>query len=253
MSSCKLPILATSVFVAIWDNTHMKNNLRALRKKFKLSQEALARKMGTTRNQYVKLENGSRRLSDIWIDRAAKAMDIPPEFIISDSPPILRPDHDIPGKPETKSIELSEIAEINVRARAAGDFSAFSEDPARYVHDGETVKEIWGIPGAFLRENLQSTRDAIQILEILGNSMAPALRAGDRVFVDLRHRLPSPPGIYALWEDRLGIVVKRVERIPGSNPEQLKLISDNPSHGDYTALATDTKIIGRVCARLNVM
>lgn len=51
----------------------MANNLRALRDGRGWSQEEAAVALGTTRNQYVKLERGLRRLSDKWIDRAAEA------------------------------------------------------------------------------------------------------------------------------------------------------------------------------------
>lgn len=40
--------------------------------------------MGTTRNQYVKLESGKRRLSDTWINRAAKAFSVDPGEIVTD-------------------------------------------------------------------------------------------------------------------------------------------------------------------------
>ena len=51
----------------------MANNLRALRDGRGWSQEDAAAALGTTRNQYAKLEKGTRRLSDKWIDRAASA------------------------------------------------------------------------------------------------------------------------------------------------------------------------------------
>ncbi len=54
----------------------MANNLRALRDARGWSQEEAAAAFDTTRNQYAKLENGSRRLSDKWIDRAAAAYGI---------------------------------------------------------------------------------------------------------------------------------------------------------------------------------
>ncbi len=54
----------------------MANNLRALRDARGWSQDDAAGALGTTRNQYVKLENGSRRLSDKWIERAASAYGI---------------------------------------------------------------------------------------------------------------------------------------------------------------------------------
>ena len=40
------------------------------------AEDETALRMGTTRNQYVKLERGERRLSDVWIDRAAKAFEV---------------------------------------------------------------------------------------------------------------------------------------------------------------------------------
>ena len=51
----------------------MANNLRALRQSRGWSQEDAASALGTTRNQYVKLERGERRLSDKGSERAADA------------------------------------------------------------------------------------------------------------------------------------------------------------------------------------
>lgn len=65
----------------------MKNNLRALRLARGWTQEEAASAMGTTRNQYVKLERGAakggRKLSDVWIDRAARAFGIDAGEIVS--------------------------------------------------------------------------------------------------------------------------------------------------------------------------
>lgn len=60
----------------------MTNNLRLLRLKAKLSQDALAKRMGTTRSQFVKLERGERRLTDQWITRAAQALGVQPSALI---------------------------------------------------------------------------------------------------------------------------------------------------------------------------
>ena len=62
----------------------MANNLRALRESRDWSQEQAATALGTTRNQYAKLEGGSRRLSDVWIARAAAAYGIDAGEVVTD-------------------------------------------------------------------------------------------------------------------------------------------------------------------------
>lgn len=63
----------------------MRNNLRKLRLARGLGQEQLAVMMGTTRSQYIKLEKGERRLSDVWIARAATALGVDAGELITDS------------------------------------------------------------------------------------------------------------------------------------------------------------------------
>ena len=62
----------------------MANNLRALRDGRGWSQDEAATALGTTRNQYAKLEGGSRRLSDKWIARASEAYGIDPGEVVTD-------------------------------------------------------------------------------------------------------------------------------------------------------------------------
>lgn len=62
----------------------MGNNLRALREGRAWSQDEAAAAFGTTRNQYAKLEGGARRLSDVWIARAAAAYGIDAGEVVTD-------------------------------------------------------------------------------------------------------------------------------------------------------------------------
>ena len=64
----------------------MANNLRALRDGRGWSQDQAASALGTTRNQYAKLEGGTRPLSDKWIKRAADAYGIDPGEVVTDKP-----------------------------------------------------------------------------------------------------------------------------------------------------------------------
>jgi len=78
--------------------------------------------------------------------------------------------------------------------------------------------------------------------------MEPRLYEGDRVFIDLRYTVPSPEGIFALW-DGYGVVVKRVEIVRGSDPLRVRIISANASYTPYEVALDDIKIIGRYAGR----
>jgi hypothetical protein len=45
------------------------------------------------------------------------------------------------------------------------------------------------------------------------------------VLVDLGRRSPTPPGIFVL-HDGMGLVAKRLEYIPNSDPPRVRIISD---------------------------
>lgn len=60
------------------------NNLRLLRDGRGWTQDQAAAALRTTRNQYVKLEGGSRRLSDKWIRLASEAYGIDPGEVVTE-------------------------------------------------------------------------------------------------------------------------------------------------------------------------
>lgn len=62
----------------------MANNLKKIREKLGISQEEAATRMRTTVPQYGKLERGERRLSDVWIERAAFGFAVDPGEIVED-------------------------------------------------------------------------------------------------------------------------------------------------------------------------
>lgn len=75
--------------------------------------------------------------------------------------------------------------------------------------------------------------------------MMPTLHSGDRVMVDNGDRIPSPGGVFAVW-DGFGVVTKRLEVVPNSDPPTLRISSDNPLHREYERTADEVNIIGRV-------
>lgn len=151
--------------------------------------------------------------------------------------------------------DASIIAEMDVRAGSGGGGLVIED----YAHGAggsmavDGVRSQWAIPAGFLKE-LVGVRgaDHIRIVEIIGDSNVPELHSGDRVFVDLSHRTPSPSGFYCLW-DGSGVVVKSVEIIPGADPVRLNLISENEKYNNYEVSADEANIIGRVCGKISRM
>ena len=76
-----------------------------------------------------------------------------------------------------------------------------------------------------------------------GGSLPPS--TGDRILVDTNQRVPSPPGIFVIW-DGMGLVAKRVEHVPHSDPPKVIIKSVNPEYQTYEREAEEVKIVGRV-------
>lgn len=151
------------------------------------------------------------------------------------------------GNPEQASI----IHEIDVRGGAGLGGEAPLENLTAEngsTTSSDSVKGEWTLPADYLSE-IRVNPATVRIIEVSGDSMTRAdgggLHSGDRVMVDVSDRNPSPPGIFALW-DGFGVIVKRVERIPRSDPPGFRLISDNPAHAPYELTAEEVNIIGRL-------
>ncbi|AUN31978.1 S24 family peptidase [Niveispirillum cyanobacteriorum] len=132
------------------------------------------------------------------------------------------------------------ISELDIRASAG---------PGALVEsDIEAVIDHWRIPPAVLRNQTASTTGSLKIITVKGDSMAPDFMPGERVLVDTADKLPSPAGVFVLW-DGFGLVIKRVEMIPYSNPPMARLISRNSQFQAYECLAEEVQISGRVIGK----
>ncbi|HJP55021.1 MAG TPA: S24 family peptidase [Rhodospirillales bacterium] len=87
--------------------------------------------------------------------------------------------------------------------------------------------------------------DDLRMITIDGDSMYPLLSSGDRILLDTSQRIPVPPGIFVIW-DGMGLVAKRVEHVPNSDPPKVIIKSVNPEYDTYERDAEEVHIIGRV-------
>ena len=100
-------------------------------------------------------------------------------------------------------------------------------------------------PPSLLRQITAAPANGLRLISISGDSMAPTLEHRDMVMIDTNRTIPSPPGIFIL-DDGLGLVAKRVDAIPNTRPQMLRLLSDNPAYSNYQRRIDEVRILGRV-------
>ncbi|WP_336802414.1 S24 family peptidase [Kaistia sp. MMO-174] len=127
------------------------------------------------------------------------------------------------------------VPERDVRASAG---------PGTFIEE-ESVVGQWPFPRAYINEVLALRSGDLSLIDVRGDSMEPTLKSGDKVMVDHGDTAVSQGGVFAIFDGH-ATVVKRVETIPGSDPLELMLISDNPKHNSYPVKAELISVAGRV-------
>ena len=139
----------------------------------------------------------------------------------------------LPGQLDPRA----QIAFVDITASAGG--GAMNEPGA-----SDPTQNL-AIPTAMLRKITTSPSSELRIITISGDSMAPVLEHGDIVMVDCAQTRPSPPGIFIV-DDGIGLVAKRVDLIPNTTPQMLRLTSENNLYTNYQRRIDEVQIIGRV-------
>lgn len=115
----------------------------------------------------------------------------------------------------------------------------------RIGDDANADDSALAFPPMLLRRITSAPTSSLRLITISGDSMAPTLEDGDMVMIDIGRTSPSPPGIFVL-DDGVGLVAKRVDAVPNSFPQQLRLSSDNPAYSNYQRRIDEVRILGRV-------
>ena len=153
-------------------------------------------------------------------------------------PPRRRPKRRAPRftPPQLPGAPLAAVAEMAVSASAG---------PGALNDENAPQTARWYLPEAMLRHEGRAAPENLRILGARGDSMEPLIGEGDRIVVDLSCRTPVTGEMAVLW-DGGGLVVKRVETLPRSEPPALRLISANPAYEPYTCLVDEAHIVGKV-------
>lgn len=221
----------------------MENLIRDWREKRGLSRRELAEKVGTGESQIVKLERGERRLTQHWMERLAKALDVQPVDLImaraNDLPP---PQPKEPVKAKKKG-DLVEVGGEELALIPVYDLGLSCGPGAWVENDGEPMyhqpyRHQW------LRSVTNAPLDALLIARASGDSMDPTIHNGDQVLIDTTRNRPTKDGIYGLrWADDL--LVKRISVDPRNG--MLEISSDNPRYRSFSEVnPEEIHVIGRV-------
>lgn len=148
-----------------------------------------------------------------------------------------------------------DIPEIDLVAGMGGGGLSIMENTS---HNGitfhkEVVRDHWRLPDWML-SRMGVSAHHVAAFPSKGDSMLPTIDDGDVVFVDTRHRVPSPPGIYALADEFGGVVIKRLEVTsrPGDEVITVQISSDNPRHATRELTLDEIQIVGRFIGRFTV-
>lgn len=138
--------------------------------------------------------------------------------------------------------------EIDVRLGAGeGSVGEMMNIPA---NGGTTVHKVvgeWLLPENFLTGVMGANAAKTFVMEIVGDSMETSYHSGDRVVVDLDQNKMVADTVYAISDGYSEPQIKRLQRIPFSDPPRVKIISDNPNLESYEAGLDQVQIIGRIC------
>jgi phage repressor protein C with HTH and peptisase S24 domain len=213
--------------------TTLRDRLRARARQLGIAPADLATLAGVNRSfVYDILRARSVRPNAEGLDRIAEALKVDRNWLLTGEGRVEGP---LPAD-DLAEAEYVAIAHASARPSMGGGAEA---------EDDEMPGGAYWFRRSWIRQALGTSPSRLRLLQVEGDSMQPTLCDGDTVLVDLSQRVPSPPGIFVL-HDGLGLVAKRVEHVPMSEPARLRIISDNPRYAPYECLAAEATIVGRI-------
>ncbi|MBX8825272.1 LexA family transcriptional regulator [Ochrobactrum sp. SFR4] len=261
------------------DSTAIGQRIKALRSEsLGLSQEAFARLLGVTRGAVGNWELG-KGIKFENIQKMAVILNQPVEWIATGRGQLpgnssnAEPSESNPSKPRlVSSFDPDEdvysgngysrehwkprtagaIPELDVKLGAGnGTIGEVINLPVgdNSVSGHKVIRE-WLIPVDYLQDEIKASPRHSTIMEVIGDSMQPTYLPGDRVIVDLSQDTMSADTVYAISYDDEPPQIKRLQKVPFSDPKQVKIISDNPILETFSVELDKLTIIGRICGHI---
>lgn len=115
---------------------------------------------------------------------------------------------------------------------------------------GHRIVAEWVIPSPYLRNEIKASPGHTIVMEVVGDSMTPTYLPGDRVLIDLSQNSFITDTVYAISDGFAEPQIKRLQRVPFSEPTQVRIISDNPALETFTVDLSRLTVIGRICGHI---
>ena len=194
--------------------------------------QEFAEAVGSTVSTYRSHENGTRGIPNSSALQYAKKLKIEFDWLQA-------------GQGQTPEVKKAPDAGRNAR-------DGLDAPPAYAAIPVADVRAGMGGPGAIMSDQPIAYRyfpeEELRALRVKpenlwchradGTSMAPDFQDGDLLVIDTSQRNPSPPRIFTIW-DGFGLVTKYVERVIGSSPPRVRLLSMNPAFPPYEVTIGD--------------
>ena len=194
------------------------------RGKMRLSQEAMAKEMGISRNTYWSYERGNTKPTVEFLDQFSKVTGAPLNVLLScllsdmSSEDAQKIGNALKTAPKTETNTEDAYVTVpryDVRASAGHGQIVHSE----LIVDHLSFKNRW-----IAEKGLNP--DRLALIEIRGDSMEPSLHNGDMILLDLRAQRLTTNGIYVIQHNG-HLLVKRIQvKMNGS----VLIKSDNPAY-----------------------
>ena len=110
---------------------------------------------------------------------------------------------------------------------------------------GEGEYQSIAFPRYLVEDELKIAPDELLAIEVEGDSMKPEFLPGDQLLVDKRKTSFAQPGAFCLW-DGDGYVVKFLEKVHGTDPPKVRVISENKRYETSERLVEEVRVMGRI-------
>lgn len=207
------------------------NQIKELRKRNKLTMQALADKVGTTASQINKLEKGERRLTADWMYRLANALDVAPIDIF----------------PKNKQKQVSAPSEMKAAPAPDYDVSVLN---ARKDDKWQFFEKSFG--------NKLPPLAIPALIQIKQDDLEPDVSRGDYVLINTNDIHPDPAGVFVTLDEQNNYHMRMCKLIKKDSDSFIQTIDvekvKNPK-GQYVLKKTKAlkpahsiKIAGRILA-----